>query len=56
MFLNRILVAQEIVLKNSKRYYRKYTSFYRTKKTISRVKIKPTEWEKSLPDIFQTRG
>lgn len=58
IFLNRIIVAvaQEIVPKNSKWDYMKFKRFCGTKETISRVKIKPKEWEKYLPDILQTRG
>jgi hypothetical protein len=50
-FLNRSSSAQNIRARTDKWNFTELNSFYTAKEVITRMKRRPTEWEKSLPAI-----
>jgi hypothetical protein len=54
-FLNRTPAAQQLRERMDKGDYIKFKSFCTTKEMVSKLKSPPTEWEKHLPAIHQTK-
>jgi hypothetical protein len=54
-FLNRTPAAQQLREKMDKWDFIKLKSFCRTKEMVSKLMRPPTEWEKYLPAIHQTK-